>query len=90
MFSIICSVNGRRVPGEVTDNESTRPRDSLYEVNVKASLNKTLIDVPADIRCVLDIPQTDYVREISHSYNGEWGPLSVVASCTFSEFFSLP
>lgn len=64
-------MNGRRVPGEVTDNESTRPTHGLYEVNTKVSMNVTLIDLPAFINCVLEIPETDYVQERSQTFNGE-------------------
>ena len=55
----------------MTDNGSTRPTDGLYEVNAKASMNKTLLTLPAAINCVLEIPSTDYVRERTESYNGE-------------------
>lgn len=59
------------MPGAVTDNESTRPVDSLYEVHVKVNMNKTQINVPAVIQCLLEIPSTDYVRDLTETYNGE-------------------
>lgn len=68
---IISSVNGRHVHGIVTDNESTRPTNGLYEVKLEVSLNKTQIVVPANINCLLEIPATDYMRERTETYNGE-------------------
>lgn len=40
-------------------------------MNVKVSVNKTTIPVPSAIKCVLDIPQTDYVKERQDVFNGE-------------------
>lgn len=57
--------------GIVTDNESTRPSNGLYEVKLEVSMNKTQIVVPANINCLLEIPATDYMRERTETYNGE-------------------
>lgn len=57
--------------GIVTDNESTRPSNGLYEVKLEVSMNKTQIVVPANINCLLEIPATEYMRERTETYNGE-------------------
>lgn len=71
LFLLPFSVDGRHAFGEVTDNENTRAKDELYEVDVKVTMNKTEISVPVKINCVLEIPATDYVRERTETYNGK-------------------
>lgn len=67
----ISSVDGHRVPGEVTDNESTRPRHGLYEMTNRVTMNKTAMHVPATVNCVLEIPETEYEQQRSETFNGE-------------------
>lgn len=81
MVSSFLSINGDHVPGEVVDNESTRLKNETYVVEVKAYRNKTRIDVPATISCVLEIPSTEYVRERTETYNGEMELLSYLIPC---------